>query len=184
MMRSTDIIVKNGRAEVMVNGNSVASDKVVLALGNFPPRNLSIRNTAFYDSPRYFRNPWYDEIFSSLSSDDSVFLIGTGQTTTDVLMRLHARKHKGKIFTISRRGLLPLAHTTFETYPSFYDEVIKLKSLTNILHTVRKHFIEAEKRGMDKNAVIDSMQALYPGTVDEFTLGGEKQISPSPVSIF
>src|SRR5207342_165566 len=54
--------------------------------------------------------------------------------------------------------LLPLAHTTFETYPSFYDEVIKLRSLTNILQTVRKHFLEAEKKGLDKNAVIDSMR--------------------------
>jgi uncharacterized NAD(P)/FAD-binding protein YdhS len=53
---------------------------------------------------------------------------------------------------------LPLSHTNFETYPSFYDEIIKLTSITDILRTFRKHFAEAEKKGMDHNTVMDSIR--------------------------
>ena len=87
-----------------------------------------------------------------------MFLIGTGQTTVDVLMRLHTRGYAGKIIAISRHGIWPLQHTTFPSYPSFYDEIIKLKNVADILRTVRKHFKEAVKKGMDENAVLDSMR--------------------------
>jgi uncharacterized NAD(P)/FAD-binding protein YdhS len=143
----------------MVNGNTVISDKVVLALGNFTPRNLPVKNTNFYDGKLYVQNPWSDEIFSSIKSNDTVFLIGTGQTTVDVLMRLHASGHAGKIIAISRHGMWPLQHTTFPSYPSFYEEIIKLKTVTDILRTVRKHFKEAAKKGIDENAVFDSMRS-------------------------
>lgn len=155
---ATDITMNNGVAMVLVNDKTIPSDKVVLAPGNFLPRPLSVPDGAFYNSPFYSADPWRDDFFSSISSDAAVVLIGTGQTTVDIVQRLHARKHTGKITAISRHGWLPLSHSSFSPYPSFYGEVIGLSTIAEVLRCVRKHFANAASKGMDVREVIDSMR--------------------------
>jgi len=154
----TDIRVIEGKAEVFVNEKSFVADKVVLALGNFPPRNLPIENLSFLQSKRYVQNPWSEDLFQSLSPNDPVILIGTGQTTVDLLVRLHHQNHQGKIIALSRHGLFPLTHSSFEQYPSFYGEIKNHVHVVDILRVIRNHFTKAEKIGLDKNAVIDSLR--------------------------
>ena len=91
-------------------------DKAVLALGNFPPRHPPIENRSALESERYVRNPWDPAVLDCLSRRDTVFLIGTGQTTVDLAVALHRRAHEGRIIALSRRGLLPLAHRGFDPY--------------------------------------------------------------------
>jgi uncharacterized NAD(P)/FAD-binding protein YdhS len=73
------------------------ADKAVLALGNFPPRHPAIQNRSALSSGRYVRDPWAPGVLSSLGKDDTVFLIGTGQTTVDLIIALHRRGHKGRM---------------------------------------------------------------------------------------
>ena len=51
-----------------------------------------------------------------------------------------------------------MAHTSFEVYPSFYNEIKNLKSILEIFRTIRKHFKMAEKKGIDRRAVFDSLR--------------------------
>jgi uncharacterized NAD(P)/FAD-binding protein YdhS len=75
------------------------------------------------------------------------------------------RAHKGRIFAISRHGLLPLAHRGFEPYPSFFQEIKDSTSMLEIFRAVRRHLDRAEAHGIDKRTVIDSLrpdtQALW-----------------------
>jgi uncharacterized NAD(P)/FAD-binding protein YdhS len=142
-------------------------DKAVLALGNFPPSHPPIQNRSALSSWRYVRDPWTPGVLSSLGKDETVFLIGTGQTTVDLLIALQRRGHKGRMVAVSRRGLLPLAHRGFEHYPSFFEEIKDTQVLLQVFRTVRVHLKRAQAQGIDIRAVIDSLrpdtQVLWSG---------------------
>ena len=140
------------------SGDSFVADKVVLAFGNFPPRHPPIPNRAALNSRRYIQNPWDLSSLDSISSTDPVLLIGTGQTTVDLLVALHHRQHQGRIVAIARHGVLPLAHRGFENYPSFFAETENAKSIAPIVRAVRRQLERAESTSVDLRAVIDSMR--------------------------
>jgi uncharacterized NAD(P)/FAD-binding protein YdhS len=154
-----DIEIEGRAATVRLSDRpALVVDRVVLALGNFPPRDPPVQNRSALASPRYVRDPWDLGILNSLSPEDAVLLIGTGQTTVDALLALHRRAHRGRIIALSRRGLLPLVHRGFETYDSFYDEVKGSKSIREIFRIVRRHFERAGSLGMDVRSVTDSLR--------------------------
>jgi uncharacterized NAD(P)/FAD-binding protein YdhS len=155
----TDIHAEDSRATIY--GEDMGPflvDKAVLALGNFPPPHPHIENRSALASERYVRNLWDPSVLDSLSRHDTVFLIGTGQTTVDLAVALHWRAHEGRIIALSRRGLLPLAHRGFEPYESFFEEIKPSKTILEIFRTVCKHLDRAEAMGIDKRAVIDSLR--------------------------
>jgi uncharacterized NAD(P)/FAD-binding protein YdhS len=137
------------------------ADAAVLALGNFPPRHPRLDDPQALSSPRYARDPWRSAALDALAPDDTVVSIGTGQTTVDLVVKLHHRGHRGRIVALSRRGLLPLTHAGFDDYPSCAAEIEGLGSLAAALHVVRQHLKRAEELGIDGRAVID---ALRPDT--------------------
>jgi len=133
-------------------------DKAVLALGNFPPRHPQIQTRRSLQSGRYVHNPWSRGVLNDLSGHDTVFFIGTGQTTVDLAAALHRRGHRGQIFAISRKGWLPLAHRGFASYPSFFHEIKDSRSVLEICRVVRKHLEAAHAAGIDRRSVIDSLR--------------------------
>jgi uncharacterized NAD(P)/FAD-binding protein YdhS len=130
-------------------------DKAVLALGNFPPRHPEIQTSRSLRSERYVHNPWSRGALDDLSEHDTVLLIGTGQTTVDLVSMLHRRGHLGQLVAISRKGWLPLAHRGFASYPSFFHEIRDSRSVLEICRVVRKHL---ETTGIDRRSVIDSLR--------------------------
>jgi len=56
------------------------ADQVVLALGNFPPGDPSLKNRAFHQSDRYLVDPWSDETRRKLSEPGDVLVLGSGLT--------------------------------------------------------------------------------------------------------
>lgn len=162
----SDIVVGRDGATIDVEGaESFLANKVVLALGNFPPRHPAILNRAALESRRYAGNPWTPGLLDTVARKDTVLLIGTGQTTVDLVVSLEKRGHEGRIVALSRRGILPLPHRVAEPYPPFFAEIAHTERLIEILRVVRKHFARAESMGSDIRAVIDSMrpdtQALW-----------------------
>jgi uncharacterized NAD(P)/FAD-binding protein YdhS len=156
---------QNGATLYVRGKGTFPADKVVLALGNFPPRIPHIYNRTALTSQRYVRDPWTFNGFSTLQGNESVVFIGSGQTMVDLVVGLYRCGHAGRIVSISRRGILPLAHKGFEPYPSFYQEIKDASCLLEILRSVRRHLDEADRRGIDPRSVIDSLrpdtQALW-----------------------
>lgn len=156
----TDLVIDNRRATISIEGRRpCVVDRIVLALGNFPPRHPPIENPSAFASARYIHNPWAPDVLDALAPADPVFLIGTGQTTVDLAVALRRRGHEGRIVALSRRGLLPLAHRGFETYESFFTELKEAKTLLDIFRTVRQHLDRAAAIGCDPRAVIDALRA-------------------------
>jgi len=155
----TDLELFDGRVTIQVEdkGNFVAQ-AAVLALGNYPPRNVNIENRSVFESESYVRNPWTPDVLDKIARQDTVLIIGTGQTMVDLVVALHYRAHEGRIVALSKHGFLPLGHRRFEPYASFFGEIRHTKTILDIFRKVCRHLNRADAIGIDKRAVIDSLR--------------------------
>ena len=142
----------------LASGHAVVADKVVLALGNFPPGDPAVIGKAM-PSPRYFSNPWSRRIPLYANWDKSVLLIGSGLTSVDVAIELRARGFDGTIHMLSRRGLLPQSHKATAPFPPFWSENSP-PTVRGLLRLIRLQVITAEAHGSDWRAVIDSLRPV------------------------
>jgi uncharacterized NAD(P)/FAD-binding protein YdhS len=134
------------------------ADQVVLALGNLPPGDPSLRNRAFHQSDRYLVDAWSDETRSKLSEPGDVLVLGSGLTALDLLLGLSHSKPSGTIHVLSRRGLFPRPHLPVEPYPPFIDPHHLPSSVRMLCRSIRQEIEHANKTGEDWRAVIDSIR--------------------------
>jgi uncharacterized NAD(P)/FAD-binding protein YdhS len=158
-----DIKLNENQAQIiLMSGDRIRADKIVLALGNFPPRNPELKSNDYLNCPFYVQNPWNFGFINKISGEAAVFFIGTGQTTVDLACGLNRLGHKGKIFAISRHGFLPMVHKLAEPYPSFFDKLKNIKTAAELFGIIRKEIENAERTGYDIRAVIDSLRPNTP----------------------
>jgi uncharacterized NAD(P)/FAD-binding protein YdhS len=85
-------------------------DAAILAVGNPPPATPAGVAPDVASSPLYHADPWHLPLLASRPDMAPTLLIGSGLTMVDVALSL-ARVQPGRpLITLSRRGLLPLAH--------------------------------------------------------------------------
>ncbi len=142
----------------LASGRSVIADKVVLAVGHFPPSDLSLPGKTA-DSSRFVSNPWALNACADLKQDDSVLLIGSGLTSVDVVIELRARGFNGPIHVLSRRGLLPNSHKAITPLPAAWINNHP-RTVRELLRLIRLQIKLAEARGSDWRAVIDSLRPV------------------------
>ena len=142
------------------SGLFFAADKVVLALGNSPSTPPAIKN-ADSNNESYLRNAWSADALADLDLDAPVLLIGTGLTMVDMVLSLHDRQHRGKIYAISRRGLFPQKHQAAKPYSSFLtDQRLHQKVYeAGCIGCVPKWKFPTAQ-GYDWRSVIDSLRSI------------------------
>ncbi|HEX3445423.1 MAG TPA: FAD/NAD(P)-binding protein, partial [Chthoniobacterales bacterium] len=149
----------NGSFRIEFSGaRPLIADQVVLALGNFPPGDPSLKNRAFHQSDRYLVDPWSDETRSKLSEPGDVLVLGSGLTALDLLSSLSQSKQTGTVHVLSRRGLFPRPHLPVEPYPPFIDPHHLPSSVRMLCRFIRQEIKQASKKGKDWRAVIDSIR--------------------------
>jgi len=147
----------DGKAKIgLRSGKQVIADKVILALGNFPPANPRFPGQN-ETSPHYISNPWSGRSLDNVNKDGSVLLVGSGLTSVDVGISLRARGFQGKIHLLSRHGLLPQQHKPSQPWPAFWNESAP-RTARGLLQLVRSQVRCAENQGEDWRAVIDSLR--------------------------
>lgn len=95
---------------VLASGNELHADHVILALGNFPPADLFLPDNPVQNDLRYYASPWSDKVYSHITGDENILLVGSGLTAVDIVLGLILRKFNGKATMVSRRGRFPLPH--------------------------------------------------------------------------
>ncbi|MFZ4444670.1 MAG: FAD/NAD(P)-binding protein, partial [Planktothrix agardhii] len=136
------------------SGQSFSADQVVLAVGNAPQPPFNDPKAS------YGRNAWSADALKDLDQDAPVLIIGTGLTMVDMVLSLHERQHRGKIYAVSRRGLFPQRHQATKSYPSFLTPATAPTTARSLLHRVRAEIKSAVSRGYDWRAVIDSLRPI------------------------
>jgi len=156
---ATALATSEGKTEILLrSGGRILADKVVLALGNFPPANLRIPGITGA-SARYVSNPWLANALGDVKHDESVMLVGCGLTSVDVAISLRERGFQGEIHMLSRHGLLPQQHKTAQPWPTFCDGSSP-RSARGLLRLIRTQVQHAEQQNGDWRAVIDSLRPV------------------------
>lgn len=155
-----DLSLDNDKAIILLeSGKKIISDKVVLAPGNFPPQSDNDPFEKYIGDGMYFTNPWdHQTILSKIHKEEDILILGSGLTMIDLCTTLYYNSHRGKINTFSRHGFLPAVHKPVQYYPSFYHEIEKTSSLTEVFSIVNKHLRSHKQQGGDWRDVIDSLR--------------------------
>ncbi|MEX2218292.1 MAG: FAD/NAD(P)-binding protein [Phycisphaerales bacterium] len=154
-----------GLRVVLVDGRTIDADRVVLAVGNFPPANPPLEATDFLRDPRYIQDPWACGALEGVSNEEPALLIGTGLTMVDVALEIAARPGRAPIHAVSRRGLLPQAHRSPARayhHPAPADLAAWPRTARGLLRALRAEVARASERGIDWREVVTSLRGATP----------------------
>ena len=97
------------------DGLTVHVEEVALAIGNQEPAGLAALQSA---GERYIASSWGNEARAAVvdlaASGGDALVVGTGLTMVDLVLSLDDAGHQGIILALSRRGLIPRAHSEFQ----------------------------------------------------------------------
>lgn len=171
-----DLRLEGGRAQVaLAGGRVIVADKVVLAVGNQTPAPFRLRGLNL-DSPRYIGNPWQGWEQKLPAKDQDLLLIGTGLTMVDTFLSLQDIQWRGKIFAVSRNGLLPRSHFKGFEYPDLLDEETPI-SLRGMLAMFKRHYRALEAQGLNPAIVVDKLRPHTQRIWQKFSLFEKKQFN-------
>jgi uncharacterized NAD(P)/FAD-binding protein YdhS len=91
-------------------GLALSADYAVLALGSLPGAFSGPLASGWNGDERLVGDPWAVGALDFADPDRPALLVGTGLTAVDAAITLYHRGHRGPIWMVSRRGLLPRAH--------------------------------------------------------------------------
>ncbi|HKR84334.1 MAG TPA: FAD/NAD(P)-binding protein [Terriglobales bacterium] len=156
---AVSIACAEGQANISLrSGQKIAAEKVVLALGNFPPSDPKLPGKQKF-SPRYVANGWSEDAIADLGQDQSVLLIGTGLTAIDVVLSLRHGGFSGTIHMLSRHGLLPRPQNSRTQWPAFWDGA-SAQTARGLVRLVRTQVRKAQEQNIDWRAVLDSIRPV------------------------
>lgn len=146
------------------NPKKLRAERVVLAIGNLPPRNLSAVDPALLDDARYVPDPWEPGALKRIGGTKSVLLIGTGLTMVDAVLSLYGAASNANFVAVSRHGLLPLSHRDWPTRPVVIEPSPKLEQWNGfasaLLRIIRDEARAAERAGLDWRDVINGLRPV------------------------
>ncbi|MBA2254371.1 MAG: FAD/NAD(P)-binding protein [Chloroflexi bacterium] len=142
----------------LASGAAIEADRIVLALGNFPPSDPPVTDRWFYRDRRYVGSPWSPAALVDLAPETPVLLIGTGLTMFDLIATLAARGHGGAIHVLSRRGLIPHVHRAPAAGCTAPVPAPPAGGLRPLVRWLRAAARDAEARGCDWRIVVDGLR--------------------------
>lgn len=168
--------VDGGLRITLASGKTIDATRVVLATGNSAPSGLRLKGLD-PAHPKYFQNPWVDWESTLTDKSENVILIGTGLTAIDVLISLTDLGWKGKIFAVSRNGLLPLSHFKGVEYPSWLDPKAGKITLAQAIKAFKEHFHKTTASGVNPAILVDKLRPVTQQLWQGFSLAEKKRFN-------
>ncbi len=154
-----DAIPQGNQVRLQLNdARQIAVDKVILALGNGAPCDFPFPVAS---DVRCLANPWDYVAPQQVAQREPVLIVGTGLSMMDTVLTLHHQGHQGKIYAISRRGLLPLAHAAPQA-PAFSLQAPLPAELRLLLTSLRAQIAKHGEHGGDWRSAIQLLRAQLP----------------------
>jgi uncharacterized NAD(P)/FAD-binding protein YdhS len=150
----------------LATGELIYADHVVLALGHLHPITPS-QALRVLGAPHYVNDPWAGNLEVLAESSRDVLLIGSGLTSLDVVRQLRASGHRGTIFMVSRRGLIPNAHRVAlpsrQRHEGFLSSLlVSAPSVSGYLRLVRRYIDKGRCKDWDWRDVIAALRPITP----------------------
>ncbi|MBC7920725.1 MAG: FAD/NAD(P)-binding protein [Ferruginibacter sp.] len=160
--RAISLTMEAGRARIgLRSGQTVTADRVVLALGNYPPANPVAVEEEWVRKGWYCPNPW-DPRYQDAGQVGDLLLIGSGLTALDMVVAYRKRGFRGTVHLVSTHGLLPRVHGAPGDYAlSFREDELPVALSAGALYQLFKQ--ELRRAGGDWRAVIGAFRPLTPG---------------------
>lgn len=156
---------------LLQEGRKLNFDKVIFALGNLTQAQFPF---PIADDMQCIHHAWDYKAPATIPADDPVLIVGTGLSMIDTVLTLYHHQHRGKIYAVSRRGLLPLAHAE-EKFPRVELPEMDETNLREILKQVR-HFSENHPLTQGSwRAVIDTLRWQMPALWQKMSVSARKQ---------
>lgn len=156
-----EAIELNGKSVLVYAGQKACSetDYLVISTGNHLPGNPKIQDMEFYNSPRYFQNPWASSSVKDIDDKFPVLILGNGLTMVDVVFGITEQGYKGKIISLSPNGFNILSHKqSYAAYDKLEKELKHALSLFELFKLIHKHIKDLRRFGLSAEPVIDSLR--------------------------
>jgi uncharacterized NAD(P)/FAD-binding protein YdhS len=140
------------------DGSVMPADKVILAVGNFPPADPKPSAQSLKDQQQYIANPWQDASSVSWEGIESCLIVGAGLTMVDWVLKLREQNFQGKIHVVSRRGLLPKAHADYQELPFWIDLNQKPLSVRSLFRQFRSLLAQSVPHHDNWRGLIDALR--------------------------
>ncbi len=148
----------------LADGRMLATNTIVLALGNPPPARLPAAESV-RGSSRYVEDPWPTP--PNFEPGESVLLAGTGPTMADVAIAGNeSAGGRAVIHAISRHGLIPARRTDFRTSDDQVGDPAPLTqpplSIRRLFRLTRELCEQAVQSDRDWRGTISRLYAIAP----------------------
>ncbi|HEX3989399.1 MAG TPA: FAD/NAD(P)-binding protein, partial [Verrucomicrobiae bacterium] len=172
-----DISIEGESASVTLGGGqTIKADKVVLAVGNQTPAPFRLRGLNV-QSAKYIGNPWIGWEEKLPARDEDLLLIGTGLTMVDAFLSLKDLEWRGKIFAVSRNGLLPLSHFKGFEYPDYLDDKMHPIGLRKAFSIFKQHYRATKARNLNPAILVDKLRPVTQRIWQDFSLFEKRQFN-------
>ncbi len=156
----------------LAGGRTLDADKVVIATGNQAPTDLP---GLALEHPGYFRDPWGDWQRRLTDPHQDVVLLGTGLTMLDAFLTLDALRWQGKIFAVSRNGLVPISHFKGSDYPAFPEGDPTRLSLDEVLAQFQTHGERLRALGLEPAILVDKLRPWTQRLWQHFSVAEQRR---------
>ena len=154
---------------------TLSYDALVLAMGNHRPQTLPGISADIDEDPHYIGNPWDTRRLKQIDPRASVLIVGTGLTMVDCVLSLQAKNRSGRIFALSRSGVLPCSHGT-SLIPFTFPEPQKLpKDVRALLRLVRMEMNNLEVRGGSWHGVMNAFRSITSSLWQELSIEEQRR---------
>lgn len=152
------------------NGDRFRADIAVLAHGHILPRIHFNCDSSIL----LLENPWNFERYQLIPENSPVLLLGTGLTMIDAALQLKSQGHTGKIYALSRRGLIPQIQVE-DTAEYKLDENLSSMKLRKLISLIRNEIKKLQDYPASQQAIFKTIRLNLNSIWVSLSLREQKQ---------
>ncbi|WP_136618305.1 MULTISPECIES: FAD/NAD(P)-binding protein [Mesorhizobium] len=146
---------------VHTSSGLVAADIVVLA-ATHPQPAIPAALIHLSEAPGFIADPYAPAVLAGIGPDASVLIVGSGLTSADMVAELDRRGHRGRILSLSRRGLRSRGHPDIRGEPFGDFASAPAISALGLLKTIRATLAAARAANVNWQSVFDQLRLQGP----------------------
>ncbi|MER9298906.1 FAD/NAD(P)-binding domain-containing protein [Mesorhizobium sp. M0621] len=139
----------------------VAADIIVLA-ATHPQPAIPAALIHLSEAPGFIADPYAASALAGIGPEASVLIVGSGLTSADMVAELDRRGHRGRILTLSRRGLRSRSHPDVRGEPFGDFASTPATTALRLLENIRATLAAAHAANVNWQSVFDQLRLQGP----------------------